>query len=185
MKLSILIPSLEIRASQLSKLIKNLESQATSDVEIISLVDNKQMSTGAKRQKLLEMSTGEYIVFIDDDDTVPEYYVSEMLKGCQTDADCMAINGYITTNGANRIDWRICKDYDNVTIIEKGRSVYLRKTNHITAVKRNLALQAGFPDKSLAEDKAYSDSLSRFLKTEHKIFLSMYHYDFQTANKQY
>lgn len=187
MILSILIPSLESRAHLLNVLIENINNQIKEHyaVEVITLVDNKQITTGAKRQRLLEMSKGKYIVFIDDDDYIPEYYVEEMLKGCSSDCDCMAINGHMTTNNTNKIDWRISKDYQNITIKENGFDIYLRKTNHITAVKRDIALIVGFPNKSNAEDKAYSDGINPYLKTEYKIHLPMYHYKYSTLNKEY
>jgi len=64
-----------------------------------------------------------------------------------------------------------------------NKTVYHRHTNHITAVKRIIALAAGFPDKSNAEDKHYSDRLQ--LRTEFKIDRPMYTYRFTTKNKQY
>lgn len=187
MILSILIPSLFSRSESLSLLLDHLRSQITdySLIEILVEIDNKEISTGAKRNKLVNRATGKYVVFIDDDDFVPHYYVANMLAFCQLDMDCVAINGTITTDGANEIKWRISKDYDNVTVIENGNPVYLRKTNHITAVKRELALLAPFPDKSNAEDKAYSDLLNPFLKTEVKINEPMYWYRYSTKNKEY
>lgn len=189
MVLSILICSLESREKELASLLNELNSQTAFKyegiVETIAMVDNRQKSTGAKRQRLLEQAKGEYIVFIDDDDEVPYYYVEEMLKACHSGCDCVAIHGIMTTDGKDEIRWRLSKDYDNITIHPQGRPLYLRKTNHITAVKREHALKAGFPDKSNAEDKAYSEAVNKYLKTEYTIDKPMYHYKFSTQNKQY
>lgn len=185
MMLSILICSLESRSLLLVKLLNHLENQRTDEVNILTAVDNKQVTTGAKRNNLVQSASGKYIVFIDDDDWVPDYYVREMLRGCSSDSDCLAINGIITTDGRNEIKWRISKDYDNETINEGGRPVYLRRTNHITAVKREFALLAPFPDKSNAEDKGYSDEVVKHLKTEFVLDLPMYHYIFSKQNKEY
>lgn len=155
------------------------------DVEIIVYSDNKKITTGEKRNRLLKIAKGKYVIYIDDDDEVPNYYINELKKACDLDSDCFAINGKMTTDGQKEIKWRLSKDYDNVTIKENGVDVYLRKTNHITAVKRELALLAPFPNKSNAEDKGYSDALNPFLKTEYKIELPMYHYKFSTKNKEY
>ena len=133
----------------------------------------------------MEQAKGKWITYIDDDDAVSDNYVEEILKGCQSDADCISINGWIETNGKNRIDWRTSKDYDNVTIKENGKQVYLRTVNHICPIRRELALQIGFPDKSNAEDKAYSDGVRPLLKTEYRIEKQLYNYKFSTSNKEY
>lgn len=204
MKISILIPTIPSRESSLNNLLKILLPQMSTftsskdydnnitilkyhnfDVEIIVCSDEKKITTGEKRNCLLKIAKGKYVIYIDDDDEVPNYYINELKKACDLDSDCFAINGKMTTDGQKEIKWRLSKDYDNVTIKENGVDVYLRKTNHITGVKRELALLAPFPNKSNAEDKGYSDTLNPFLKTEYKIELPMYHYKFSTKNKEY
>lgn len=179
MILSILICSLESRNAMLNTLLQELQQQCiacgTKEVEVLTNVDNKQKSTGKKRNELLQAATGKYIIFIDDDDWIEPCYIRELLTAAASDADCFAMNGWITTNGGNRIDWALSKDYTN-----HGTAFYYRKTNHITAVKRELALLAGFPDKSNAEDKWYSDRVAPLCKTEFKILPMMYHYRFQS-----
>lgn len=192
MILSILICSLHTRASLLEGLLLELYNQVTNagyfdtEIEILTNIDNKEKSTGLKRQELLHQATGKYIIFIDDDDWPEPCYIAELLKACESDADCFAMNGYMTTNGQNKIEWRLSKDYENRTVKENGwQPIYLRKTNHITGVKREIALQVGFPDISHAEDKWYSDRVAPLCKTEYQIVPCMYHYRFETHNKQY
>lgn len=189
--ISILICSLHKRKSMLDELLHEIDKQikesgVVGKVDVLLNIDNKEKSTGVKRQELLDQATGKYIIFIDDDDWIEPCYVSELLKAAESDADCFAINGWITTNGNNRIEWRLSKDYENRTVKENGyNTVYLRTTNHITAVKRELALKVGFPDISHAEDKWYSDRVSKLCKTEFQILPLMYHYRFTTFNKEY
>jgi hypothetical protein len=188
MILSILIPvtpAHEANFNQLhAHLIKQINGRA---VEILYHISPAQInggpSTGSKRQGLLEKAIGEYISCVDADDWVYDWYIDEMLTACASGADCFAINGIITTDGQHETKWRISKDYQNVDIVENGRPMLLRRTNHITGVKRLIALRAGFPDKSNAEDKHYSDRL--VLHSEYKIERPMYHYKFSTHNKQY
>ena len=181
MMLSILICTIDGRADMLGNLLSHLKKQCNNNVEL--LVGYGKESTGAKRQKLIERAKGDYVVFIDDDDWVPDYYVSEMLAGCSSGLDCMAINGIMTTDGLHETKWYLGKDFKNEDRREGNKTVYYRHTNHITAVKREIALKAGFPNKSNAEDKYYSDRLQ--LKTEYKIERPMYHYRFSTRNKTY
>ena len=187
MTLSILICSLESRMNLLEVLLSELNRQIfnTSKVEILTFVDNKQYTTGHKRNELLKSATGKYIIFIDDDDWVEPYYIEELLKAAESDADCFAINGWITTNGKNKMQWFLSKNNANETKFKNGVPYYNRKTNHITAVKRSIALKAGFPDKSNAEDKFYSDRVAPLCKTEYKIEKPMYRYLFTTTNKEY
>jgi hypothetical protein len=91
----------------------------------------------------------------------------------------------MTTNGKNKIDWYLAKDNPNITVIKNGINVYLRTTNHITGVKREIALKGMFPEKSNAEDKEYSERINKFLKTEYLIEKPLYHYRYSTFNKSY
>jgi len=56
----------------LNTLLEELRRQCIEnsalDVEVLTSVDNKEKSTGRKRQELLEAATGKYIIFIDDDE---------------------------------------------------------------------------------------------------------------------
>lgn len=188
-KLSILIPVTPQHEELFSVLYHHLDQQIkdNNEVEILHAHSPAQIhggeTTGRKRQRLLDQSIGDYIVFIDADDWVPEYYVEEMLRACSTGVDCVAINGIMTTDGAHEVQWFLSKDMANSDVRVGNKTVYHRHTNHITAVKRVIALAAGFPDKSNAEDKHYSDRLQ--LRTEFKIDKPMYWYRFETKNKQY
>ena len=186
MILSILIPFVYQHRDFYEELVKSLEQQYNGhDVEIIS-DDSETDSTGVKRNRLLQKASGKYVVFIDADDYVMPYYIDEILKGAESDADCIGMQGWMTTDGGNKIGWELSKDFQNDTVIRNGKKFYIRKTNHISPVKRDLALRVMFPDKSNAEDKDYSDRLNPLLKTEYKIGDKlMYHYRFTTKNKTY
>lgn len=190
MILSILIRTLPSRFDSFNALYVKIDSQIsqnklTDHVEVLHDNRPKPLSSGEKANDLIRKAKGKYIVFIDDDDDIEDYYVKEMVKGCAYGCDCIGIRGKMTTNGQNEIEWRLSKDYENETIIDNGRQVYLRKTNHITAVLREHALKAPFPHISNAEDKGYSEGVNRFLKTEYKLPMPMYHYKYITTNKEY
>lgn len=174
------------RVQSLAELMGVLQPQVDAHKERVEIIINDAgppMQTGTKRQRLLMASCGEYVVYIDDDDMVPTYYVEEMLKAIESGPCCVGIKGTMTTDGQHMTEWRLSKDYQNVDRVENGKTVYYRRTNHITAVKRDIAMRAGFPDKSNAEDKHYSDRL--VLHTEVKIDRPMYEYRFSTKNKTY
>jgi len=188
MKLSILIRSIESRRDKLTTLLSHLYAQindlrAYLDVEVLYEIDNKQITSGAKANKLLSRAGGKYIVFIDDDDWVADCYVSEMLKACESDCDCFGITGYYSIDGGKNIKWILSKDNEDRDTYENSEPLLLRKTNHITGVKRSIAIANGFPDKSNAEDKGYTQGL--VLNTEYKIELPMYWYRYSSINKEY
>lgn len=204
-KLSILIPTIEGRETLLSELVCDLIKQSGGirsilpsenggcqiltlgfdDVEIIIAKDNRQISTGVKRNILLSLAKNHYVVQIDDDDYVYPYYIEEILKALESYPDCIGTRGLYTLDGGHNTEWRLSKDYPNETIIENGMSIYIRTTNHLSPIKRELAVQAGFPDKSNAEDKEFSIRLNPSLKTEVKIDKMMYHYRCSSQNKSY
>lgn len=186
MILSILIPTLSERFQQFSILRKELYSQIrgrNNEVEVLSLTDQRQETTGAKRNKLLNQAKGEYVVFFDDDDWPEACYIDEILKGCSTGADCMAINGTITTNGKDLKRWYISIDHQYISSTDLlGREIYLRYPNHITPIRREHALKIGFPDKTIGEDYDFATRMKEacLLKSEHTIIPPIYHYRFKS-----
>ena len=192
MKLSILICSLEKRHAQLQSLLEEIKTQillcdASAIVEVITEVDSKQITTGAKRNNLLNKAQGKYICFIDDDDHIYPNYIKLILEAIESDADCIATTGIYSINGGHPVKWRLSKDFIDEDRMDSniGEIVFFRRANHLTPVKRELALQAMFPDQSNAEDKEYSFRLNPFLKTEVQIKELIYHYDYKNYDKEY
>jgi len=145
-----------------------------SDVEILSLMDCKSMTIGDKRNRLIEMSSGEYIVFIDDDDNVPDYYISEVLSAIKESPDCVGIRGVIKyENDAKTVfihSLRYPQDED-INIYAKGRP-----PNHLNPIKREIACTVKFPDQNWAEDTSWANAIYFKLKTEKMIDKVMYVY---------
>lgn len=187
MILSILIPSLNERAGLLASMMRHLEDQiescgAVGQVEILSLIDNREKTTGAKRNELVQMAKGKYLVHVDDDDMIPRWYIEELLKAAQSDADCFSISGVITTDGGDEKVWHISKDLGYWAKFDSnGREYYERYPNHITPMKREIAVQIKYPDQTVGEDFAFATALknSGLIKTEYRIDrFPMYHYKF-------
>lgn len=175
-KLSILIAHTPSRKEQLTNLFKILRPQLNQFTEVL-IDDGMDYNIGVKRNKLLSNALGEYIVYIDDDDTISNDYVNKILRACATSPDCIGISGVITTNGRNLRQWHISKEYGKW--YEKN-SVYYRTPNHISPVRRELALQAGFPEYVHGEDAEYSRRLLPLLKTEVVVKGNLYSYLYVT-----
>jgi glycosyltransferase involved in cell wall biosynthesis len=191
--LSILIPSTFDREEMLFNLLKNLYEQiitegASRHVEIISDVDDGTLSIGAKRNLLLERASGNFVVYIDSDDEVSNDYLHEVLKAIEQNPDVVSFNGYMSTDGKNKEQFKINKDLLYTTIWDAhGHKTYLRFNNHLSPVKREIALQIKFPDIRFAEDYDYAVRLknSGLVKTQVYIEKELYHYKYVTNKKQY
>lgn len=175
MKLSILICHLKSRAESLTALLGCLTDQILfpEDIEILVEGDNGEITTGAKRNILLDRAQGEYIAFIDDDDLVTLDYIDSVLQAIKDSPDAVGIVGKMfclngkdgTFNHSIRY-----KEWQNLS-----GGVYLRPPNHLNPVRREHALSVRFPDKVIGEDQDYSMCLLPLLKTEvmieHPIYL--------------
>lgn len=183
-QLSVLIATMPSRDKKLFSLIENLINQklvkdlfgcyAMPSFEVIT-DDSMEYNIGIKRQKLLELAIGDYVVFIDDDDRISPNYIQEILKAASYNPDCIGIEGEITFDGHNKRKWYISKEY---RYWHDNGGCYYRTPNHISPVKRSLALKTGFKPISFAEDKDYSDRLLPLLKTEVVIQGCLYYYDY-------
>jgi hypothetical protein len=202
--LSILICSLAERKNSLARLLLTLMRQcgellsveekkiedceiqiySFEKVEIIVATDNRSITTGAKRNILYELASGIMVASHDDDDIPAAYYVEQALKAAEQDVDAIAINGHMTTDGANPIPWRISKDNPYCSSRdEKGNEIYLRWHNHICFIRRSIATQFKFPDITHGEDFDWSKRIhdSGLIQTEVVITKPMYHYDFKSV----
>ena len=184
--LSIMIPYTPDRAKVLYELLSALHRQiekenVQDEVEILIELDNYEMSIGAKRQKLLERATGEYVVAIDSDDEVSEDYISSIIEAIKQKPDVVGFAGFMTTKGAKRENFKIMKDLPYMTVSDAhGKNEYLRHSNHLSPVKREIALKIGYKDMRFAEDFDYSKRLkeSGLVKTEYYIPKDLYHYKY-------
>lgn len=173
-RLSILICSLEKRQKQLTALLQDLNEQKTDEVEILINVDNRQKTTGMKRNELLLRAAGDYIAFVDDDDKVAKDYIPRILKAISSNPDCVGMEGLITF-ASKGITRKFIHSIKYKTWFEKD-SIYYRCPNHLNPVKRKLALKAGFPEITVGEDHEYSKNLLPLLTTEEYLENPIYFY---------
>lgn len=182
MKLSILIPTTPNRRALLDKLKEELYRQIDNkEVEIIELEDNFEMSIGEKRNKLVEMATGEYVVFIDSDDWVSEDYIDEMLKGISYNPDVIGIHCFLDSDNPRPFVHSL--QYDTW---KKIAGVETKPPSHLTPIKKSIAIQVPFIHKNYMEDTTFAKDLmkSKLLKTEwisDKV-LYFYRYDVEKSD---
>lgn len=187
-KLSILIPTVVGREEKFLKLFNSLCENKSFEYEVAFQKDNKEISIGAKRQSLLEAARGEYIVFIDDDDTVPVYYIERILAAIKAESpdtigfliDCDIEGKKESAIASNRYeDW--CENRDG---FRHCRTPYQK-----TPILKSIALQIGYKDMRYGEDYDYSKRLKKsgLIKSEYFINEVMYFYNYkhEPHNKKY
>ena len=178
-KLSILICTLKSRFEYFNELMLLLIPQKTSEIEILSEIDSGEMTIGEKRTKLMNLSKGEYIAFIDDDDEVSKDYVSKILKAIESKPDCTSLTGVITHDGINpELFCHSIKYKQWQTNTNNEPIKYERNPNHLNAIKRDIAIKYSFIPVNHGEDQDWSMRIQNELKTETEIEGVIYHYKY-------
>lgn len=168
--LSVCIATVPKRKQQLDRLVSYLYDQIIRDAprEVEIVIDSGEGHIGAKRQRMIEKAIGHYVAHVDDDDWVVHNYVKRIvdaIKKANYSVDCLSLWGRMTTNGGNVEPFHhslVHKEWS-----KDSHGVYLRHPNHLNAVRRDLALKAGFPsDSSYGEDHDFSKKLLPLLHSE-------------------
>jgi hypothetical protein len=177
---SILILSLYKRKDYLDRLKSYLEPQLSDSIEVLYNIDGGEKSVGQKRNELLEEATGDYIAFVDDDDIISNDYVSKILKALKTEPDVIGIHLLHKEDGILRgLTYHSLKYdhwWDEVNKDNPALKNYYRNPNHLNPIKREYAIQVGFPQINVGEDRWYSENILKFLKTEEYIESPIYEY---------
>ncbi len=183
--LSILIPSMTTRATQLESLWREIDKQTAEcgvvdQIEILTEIDDGSTPTGTKRQRLLERAKGLYSVFIDDDDLISSNYIKEVTKALGSRPDCVGFKYRVTTpQGQTRIAIASLENEGWMTVA----GITMWSIMHTSPVLTKLALQAGFPDTWYREDFIYSDKLKPLLKSQ--VFIDQILYFYQRSSENH
>lgn len=201
--LSILICHIPSRTEKLKRLMKILNPQIPSDmfVEVIIQEESPQANggptIGANRNELILKAHGKYVCFVDDDDTVVDSYVKDILTaikspfgtGRKMDSgqfiegkepiinlddgpDVIGMKGHYHAGGKTQVFIHSLK-YDK-WFTEKD--VFYRPPNHLNPIRRTIALRVSFPYVNHGEDHEYSMAARELLRTEVMIDKVIYHY---------
>lgn len=186
-----LIPSVHTRWNGFGQKIQEqifgqyagLSAADKARVEILMLTDTKAFSLGDKRNEMVGLAKGEYVVFVDDDDRLEPDYLSSLLTATDSGADVLTFHVQVRVDGGAP---KVCRYSIKFAKDENTVNGYHRLPNHICAVKRRIALRTPYPSVFVGEDSAYAQDLRPLLKTEHAIDRVLYHYDYdhQTTETQ-
>jgi len=174
--LSILMPTIPERYEMFSKLRLVIDLQVKrvhkihptlGRVEILH-DDSKKYKDGGptigqKRQALLNKAGGEYVCFLDDDESVGPNYVEELLRLCYEGPDIG------TFSSISKLENFWCVVIMRLNHNENQQAfpgIVLRKPWHACPVRRELALKAEFPTSNYGEDWVWFEEVLKHCKTE-------------------
>lgn len=183
MKLSILICTLPSRIEKLKTLLFELKKQTTNDVEVLYLGDDKSMSVGRKRNRLLQTAQGNYCTFVDDDDRVSTHYVSELLQTIDNNngVDVICFNVEISINGGEWKNVYYSKKYEKDINFSDH---YQRIPNHLMCFRTELAKKVLYKDISFGEDAEWSKEILPYIESETIIPKTLYYYNANHATSE-
>jgi glycosyltransferase involved in cell wall biosynthesis len=173
--LTIAIPTIEQRISCFNELYNELKKQSEpfgSLIEIIYISDNKEMTIGAKRQKLVDMSNGKYVVMWDDDDWIHPNGINLIMGALKSDADVISYNysANIGIDEDTNCYRKISIQYNNELI----DNILYVKPDCKNPIKKELINKVKFRDISWSEEFFFKMDLAPHLKTEYKIDEDIY-----------
>lgn len=179
--LSLLIAHKPDRGEYLFRLWNAIQMYAGDRFEDIEVLidDDMRITTGAKRNRLLQKASGKYVAFIDDDDMITEHYFPGVFAGIEKGVDCCSLRGIITDDGQNPRTFEHSLTHNRWETVQRGgKDYYLRFPNHLNCIKASIAKNISFPDQTVGEDHAWSVELhnSGMLRLEHWIEEPIYLY---------
>lgn len=198
--LSILTPAIWSRAYAAEKLAREINGQCGQiasavyyeQVEHITVFDNRARSVGLKRQACLDIARGDYIAFVDDDDSIRDDYVRSILDAIEsTRADVITFDQLAVVNGESAMINFDLANADNPftgspsdhqpSTINHQLPTIKRGAWHVNVWKRELVKDCIFPDSSYGEDLVWSLQARQRVKTHHHIAAILHEYHHSTA----
>lgn len=177
--LAILIPTLTERVQLFHRVVNQLNDQrAGHDCVIIYNEDQGQVSTGEKRNDLLDKArekNASHIAFVDDDDLVGPNYVALNMEAVHGNYDCAELWGQYYENGKQLNPFHHSILYDHWF---QDAKLYYRNPNHLNCIKLELLKDIKFQDKTIGEDGHYSIDIQKsgLLKKQFPINEIIYYY---------
>lgn len=189
MKLSILVCSVHTRRKtflpdsleMLYGQYEALPEDQQKEVEIIYLIDNKTLMLGTKRNYMVDIAQGQYVVFVDDDDLISEDYIRSILKETYNRMDCIVFDASVSINGE---DPKTCVYSMRFEADSNHPGGYERLPNHICAIKKEIVTKVNFPTIPYGEDSGFSKEVKKHLQTESRINRVLYFYKYNSETTE-
>lgn len=195
MKFCILIPTLPERKPLRDRLISEILRQMNklnlsggvneegwhdleTDVCILINEDNREKTTGKKRNELIQKADelgAQAVAFVDDDDMIGPTYIQRAMEFVESGLDCAELFGQYYENGKKLNPFHHSLKYDHWFQDDK---MYYRNPNHLSFLRLDKVKDVKYPDITVGEDGQYSIALHKagVLKTEYPIPEIIYFY---------
>ena len=155
-------------------------------VEVLTLVDNKSMSIGEKRQALIQSSRGKWIAFLDDDDAVSEDYIATLIETLRTKpSDVITFEQHCSVNGKEfKVDFRMGNPHEGLKNNPDGSLGDIKRPPyHMCVWAAKIAKNIPFRAVSYGEDIDWCSRMYPFVRSETHLdkVLHYYQYDDRTS----
>lgn len=187
--LSILIPTVVGREADLDRLVRCILKD-DSDIfynygEILTHVDNKEMTIGEKRERLYQRAKGRYSWQIDDDDSIANNAIELILEAIKQEPDCITfqekciIDGmeFKSNHSHEYADW----DGDGQKIFSDGFHFH-RTPFFKSIIKTSIAQSVPIQHIRFSEDHYWARDLKSHLHSEVHIPENLYIYQHQSSD---
>jgi glycosyltransferase involved in cell wall biosynthesis len=174
-RLSVLIASVPERLEELARMVGELKRQSEGrTVEILVLLENRKRTIGAKRNALVEMAKGDYVVFVDDDDMVESNFVQALCDAIDgaPGTDCIVFDEGFYERGIFR---KIVKHGIEYEHGEDDTYIY-RKPNTRSCFAKRIAVRHKFLDISFGEDDEWASRAIQDIRHQTRIDAVLYQY---------
>lgn len=173
---TILVATLGQRAARFERLLAELLPQTEPHdgaVTVCALYNHGERPLGSVRQDLVHHATATYVSFVDDDDSVPDYHVDEVLR---------LLDGTV-----DYVGWRMQTYVNDVPLKPTFHSLaydrwhddaagYYRDVSHLNPIRRDVALRGDFRRGEPPEDVSWVDQVRPHVKIGAYVDRVMYHY---------
>lgn len=187
--LSILIPTVEGREWEFERLLNEITKQCidlNGEVQIMFLKDDKKITIGEKRQRLYELSIGEYSVQIDDDDMIAPDYIEKVLNAVKSNPDCVCYFEHVNFSGQTKVschsndfaDWG-----ENFTDKQGQFYNYIRTPFFKDVIKTDICRQIPVPNIRYAEDIEWARALKKSGLIRTEVFINEFMYFYSYTNQ--
>jgi hypothetical protein len=179
---AILIPTIPQREALFMRLLRILLPQLDAHgerVRVIAWRNSGSPRLAEIRDELIADAGTDYVSFIDDDDTVPEYYADEVIKALDSRPDHVGFKLAYYRDGNLEETVEHSMIYSGWGRTRETGQLY-RDFTHVDPIRRDLAVRGHFararPNR--AEDKIWVRQVRPFLDPAAEVYIDkiMYHY---------
>lgn len=182
---TILVPTVAARAALFERLLADLLPQTEpfgGRVRVLAYLNHGEPALGVVRDRLVTAAGTEYVSFADDDDTVPSYFVEEVMRALDS-ARPDHVGFWLDLYRDGVFQERARHSIAGPRRWGRVRGVLHRDFTHIDPVRTEIARKGSFVPMrpGRPEDRMWVRQVRPFISSEVFIDRTMYHYLYRPA----